>query len=129
MDWAPVTGFVGVLAGGLLTFFTTRHQLSTARQDRIEAERVELYSEWITGVDRIVYSSKPPDRPLDIVRNKLLLLEPSERLRSLIAKVWDAVPDRYSGFYESQQEDPDTTWAPFDTALVELTDAVRASLK
>lgn len=130
MDWAPVSGFVGVLAGGLLTHFTTRHQLKAARQERIQTERVELYSEWINGMNRLVYSEL--DKPIDILRTKLMLLEPDAKLRGLVEKVREAVPDEQTkdggDFYYYRQADPDMSWKPFDDAIEALMAAVRTGL-
>jgi hypothetical protein len=130
MDWAPVAGFVGVLAGGLLSYVTTRHQQRDARAERIETQRVELYSEWINGMNRLVYSKL--DKPIDILRIKLLLLEPDAKLRDLVANVQAAVPDPLSKdgeeFYYLLPQDPDPSWLPFDDAVEKLTEAVRASV-
>lgn len=131
MNWVPLTGFVGVITGGFITFFSTRHQQSKARQDRLDEQRVALYSEWITGLTRIVYGAKP-DAPLDISRNKLMLVERSAALRALITKVRDSAPDPNTPegeeHYYLLPQDPDPSWPPFDDAVVELIDAVRASL-
>jgi hypothetical protein len=131
MDWAPVTGLVGVLAGSALTHWATLRQQRAARDERFDEQRLELYSQWITGMHRIVYGGKL-EQPIDALRYKLLLLEKDAALRALVVEVFDSCPSEMTPegreHYDTLLQDPDPMWKPFDEAVEKLMKAVRASV-
>ncbi len=130
-DWAAVSGFVGVVAGSGLTHWASMRQQRAAQRERIEDQRVELYAEWFTAMNRNVYNNKA-HQPTDTLRNKLMLIERDANLRNLIEEAYNAIPDGQTAegqeFYYECTYDPEASWPTFDQAIEKLTEAVRASL-